>query len=59
MERGSLVGGLLLMLECLFSIFKVYDKESLFEFIDLFLRIASPSIVSFLKIFFRGIGSEE
>ena len=32
MERGSLVGGLLLMLEYLFCIFKVYDKESLFEF---------------------------
>ena len=32
MERGSLVGGLWLMLECLFSIFKVYDKDSLFEF---------------------------
>ena len=32
MERGSLVGGLLLTLESLFSIFKVYDKESLFEF---------------------------
>ena len=32
MVRGSLVGGLLLMLEYLFSIFKVYDKESLFEF---------------------------
>ena len=32
MERGSLVGCVVVMLEYLFSIFKVYDKESLFEF---------------------------
>ena len=32
MERVSLVGALLLLLECLSSVFKVYEKESLFEF---------------------------
>ena len=32
MERVSLVGALLLLLECLFSIFKVYNKDSSFEF---------------------------
>ena len=32
MERVSLIGALLLLSECLFSVFKVYDKESLFEF---------------------------
>ena len=32
LERVSLVGALLLLLENLFSVFKVYDKESLFEF---------------------------
>ena len=32
MERVSLVGALLLLLECLFAVFKVYDRESLFEF---------------------------
>ena len=32
MERASLVGALLLLLESLFSVFKVYDKESSFEF---------------------------
>ena len=32
MERVSLVCALLLLSECLFSVFKVYGKESLFEF---------------------------
>ena len=32
MEKVSLVGALLLLLESLFSVFKVYDRESLFEF---------------------------
>ena len=31
MERVSLVVALLLLLENLFSLFKLYDKESLFE----------------------------
>ena len=31
MERVSLVGALLLLLECLFSVFKVYYKESLIK----------------------------
>ena len=32
MGRVSLVGALLLLLESLFSVFKVYDKKSSFEF---------------------------
>ena len=32
MGRVSLLGALLLLLESLFSVFKVYDKKSSFEF---------------------------
>ena len=49
MEGGSLVGGLLLMLEYLFSIFKVYDKESLFEF----HRSVSVNSLSIYCVFFE------
>ena len=58
MERVSLVGTLLLLLVYLFSVFKVYYKQSLIEqraitAIDcayLFLWIATPSTVSFWKL---------
>ena len=59
MERVSLVDALLLLLECLFSIFKVYDKESLFE-LHWSVSVNNLYIYGvFLKIFFRGIGSDE
>ena len=59
MERVSLVGALLLLLECLFAVFKVYDRESLFEF-HWSVSVNSLFIYGvFLKSFFRGIGSEE
>ena len=58
MERVSLVVALLLLLENLFSVFKLYDKESLFE-LHWSVSVNNLYIYGvFLKIFFRGIGSE-
>ena len=58
MERVSLVVALLLLLENLFSVFKLYDKESLFE-LHWSVSVNNLYIYGvFLKLFFRGIGSE-
>ena len=54
MERVSLVCALLLLSECLFSVFKVYDKESLFEFhLNLSFKeiICSMDCKTFQRIF--------
>ena len=61
MERVSLVGALLLLLQYLFSVFKVYYKQSLIEqraimALDcsyLFLWKATPTTVSFWKLSFE------
>ena len=58
MERVSLVVALLLLLENLFSVFKLYDKESLFE-LHWSVSVNNLYIYGvFLKIFITGIGSE-
>ena len=58
MERVSMVVALLLLLKNLISVFKAYDKESLFEF-HWPVSVNSLFIYGvFLQIFFRGSDSE-